>query len=55
MDTQNHHRIVEFDERLNRKLDKLERDVMEGKQEKMYRDRVEYESNTVYSWTKTCI
>lgn len=49
---QGHNKFSEFDARMSRKLNKLEKDVISIKSDKMDRDCVDYEINTVYTWKK---
>lgn len=37
---------------LSKRLDKLEKEVMVTKKDKITRDRIDYESNNVYTWRK---
>lgn len=45
---QNHIGFSELDGRLNKKLDKVEKSVINNKKGKMTRDRIDYENNNVY-------
>lgn len=47
---QTHPEFIELDGHLNKKLDKMETHVISIKKSKMTRDRVDYESENVYSW-----
>lgn len=49
---QNHNGFSELDGRLNIKLDKMEKNVIENKKCKMTRDRIDYESYNIYIWRK---
>lgn len=49
---QNHNGFSELDGRLNIKLDKMEKNVIENKKCKMTRDRINYESYNIYIWRK---
>lgn len=49
---QTHTGFSELDGRLNRRLDKMEKSVIDSKKGKMARDKNDYESNKVYTWKK---
>lgn len=45
--------FAELDEKLNRKLDRMEKAVIDTKKGKMARDKDDYQGNSVYTWNRS--